>query len=519
MASQTPKSPAPAKPAKERPEPTRLQKNKALYIGTIILLAFSIVAFIFWGSSGSGGGSSGQVLEFGSYAGTPINTAQGGYLTKQVSIVNDAMKQQGLSEQNYQLYAYQVWRQAFERTAVHLGIMHELKTAGAIVTENHIDELMASDPAFQENGTYSPRLFREASQAKKSSLRASHREDSLTELYTNDIYALAPSQTEIAFVKNMAKETRTIEYAVLPLSAYPDSEVAAWAAANAGLFRHLKLARISVSKSQAEAERILKQVKAGTVKWEDAAKANSTDGFADKGGSMGPKYFYEIQSDLAKKEDAEKVASLKAGEYSEVLTTLSGAWVIFKAEEAATAADPADPLVLKDARAYILRVERGRIEDWATAQATALSKTPSADFDKAAKKAGLEVKTSGPFPLNYGDVDFSAYGQRIPLFQKINSASAPELAKASTNEAFLQAIFSLAPGAVSAPLVLGDNVLVVKVKEAGAATDEDLASLSLYYPYFYQQKASYEVQDVFLKSPLLKDNFMNIFFKYLMPKQ
>jgi hypothetical protein len=167
----------------------------------------------------------------------------------------------------------------------------------------------------------------------------------------------------------------------------------------------------------------------------------------------------------------------------------------------------------------MLRFDRGILEDWASSQAATLSSTPAADFEKACKAAGLEVKESGPFPLNFGDIDFVAYGQRIPLMRKIDSATAPELVGASGNEAFLTAVFSLAPGSVSKPIVLGDNIVVVKVKEAGSASDEDVASLPLYYPYFFQQKTSYEMSDIFLKSPLLKDNFMNVFFKYFMPKQ
>ena len=519
MAPQTPNAPAPRAPRKGNASgKEKGSKSNFIYIGTIIILVITIVAFVFM-PSGNTGGSNGTTFDFGSYNGKHITSAQGGYLVKQVSIVNDALRQQGLSEQNYQLYAYQVWRQAFERTVYHYGVLDAVKQAGGAVTENFIDDQMADDPSFQENGKFSPKLYRETPNATKLSLRDDIRDNSLAALYTNEVNAMAPSSQEIAFLKDMAKETRTIAFAALPLSAYPESEVASWAAANAKLFSHLKLARVSVAKSQADAEKLLKQVKAGTVSFEDAAKKNSADAYAEKGGSMGAKYYYEIMADIEKKEDVDSLAALKAGEYSGVLKTLSGSWVFFKAEADATPADMADPVVLKDARAYMLRFERGLLEDWASAQGETLSATPSADFEKACKAAGLEVKESGPFPLNYGDIDFVAYGQRIPLMRKIDSAAAPELAEASGNEAFLAAVFSLAPGAVSKPIVLGDNIVVVKVKEAGAASEEDLASLSLYYPYFFQQKTSYEMNSIFLKSPLLKDNFMNVFFKYFMPKQ
>lgn len=519
MAPQTPNAPAPRAPKKDRAAgKEKGSKSNFIYIGTIIILVITIIAFVFM-PSGNVGGSNGTTFDFGSYNGKHITSAQGGYLVKQVSIVNDAMRQQGLSEQNYQLYAYQVWRQAFERTVYHFGVLDAIKQAGGAVSENYVDEKMTEDPNFQENGKFSARLYRQTPNATKVSLRDGIRDEALASLYTDEVYAMAPSSQEIAFIKDMAKETRTIQFAALPLSAYPESEVATWTAANAKLFGRLKLARVSVAKNQADAEKLLKQVKAGTLSFEDAAKKNSADAYAEKGGSMGARYFYELQADIEKKEDMDKLAALKAGEYSDVLKTLSGSWVFFKAEADAAPADLADPVVLKDARAYMLRYDRGILEDWASAQAAALSSTPSADFEKACMVAGLVAKESGPFPLNFGDLDFVAYGQQIPLFRKIDTAAAPELAEASGSEAFLTEVFSLAPGSVSKPLVLGDNIVVVKVKEAGAASDEELSSLSLYYPYFFQQKSSYEMGNVFLKSPLLKDNFMNVFFKYFMPKQ
>jgi hypothetical protein len=517
MASQTPKSPAPHAPKKERSENTLKNKSTFLYAGTIVILVITIVAFVFLPSGNVGPGGAGGNLVFGSYAGKSIGIAQGGYFSRQVSLVNDALKQQGINDQNYQLYAYQVYRQAFERTVLHYGVLDAVKKAGGHVTENYVDEKMASNEAFQDNGQFSPRLYRDMANSQKLALRDNLREEALSSLYTDYLYGQEPSSSELAFVKNMAKEMRTIEYAAFPLTGYPDSEVAAWLSANTPLFRHLKLARVSVATGQADAEKLLKQVKAGTLAFEDAAKSHSSDSYADKGGSMGPHYFYEIEGDLEKKTDAEQLAALKTGEYSPVLKTLSGSWAFYKAEDNTVAADLKDPVVLKDARAYMVRYERGKLEDWVSAQAAVIAKGPSADFEKACKKAGYEVKTTGPFPLNYGDIDFTAYGQRIPLLQRINSSSAAELSQASSNEAFLTAAFSLAPGAVSGPIVLGDNILVVKVKEESAATDDQLASLGLYYPYFYQQKNSYELADVFLKSPLLKDNFMQVFFKHFTP--
>ena len=65
----------------------------------------------------------GGAPKFGSWNGKPITYTSGSYFASQVSQINEYLKQQGLSEQNFQLYAYQVWRMAFQSTAIRAGIV------------------------------------------------------------------------------------------------------------------------------------------------------------------------------------------------------------------------------------------------------------------------------------------------------------------------------------------------------------------------------------------------------------
>ncbi len=199
-----------------------------------------------------------------------------------------------------------------------------------------------------------------------------------------------------------------------------------------------------------------------------------------------------------------------------MLKTTAGAWAFFKADAEPVAADFAQAGVLASVRDYMNRYERGAIEDWAIARAKELA-AAGAGFEAAAKKAGLAVKTLGPFPINYGDIAVSMYGQTAPIFKRVESGDSPELSGVSTSEKFFTEAFSVAPGAVGEPFVLGDNILTLKVKEASSAKDDEIASISFYYPYFFQTKASTEVRDIFMKSPALKDNFSQVFFKNFQP--
>jgi hypothetical protein len=504
------------------PEKGEAQKKKGsnspfIKIGGIVVLVIVVIAFIFvpmGGGSAASISGNGSTLNFGTYAGKPIQYSTGSYMALQVRNLNDQMRQQGLSEDNYQLFAYQVYRGAFERTVLRMAAVDAVKRSGGSVTEAWLDKKVSENEAYQENGKFSAQKYHDASLSEKLSVRNQIREDTLYQSYFSDILSLGPSSKETAFVKDMAKATRTIEYAAYPLTKYPDSEVEAWGKAHADLFRSLSLSRVTLTTSEADAKKLLKNIQDKKATFEDVAKASSKDAYASKGGVSGPKYYYDIAAELSVKGDADKLAALKAGELSSVLKTAVGTWVFFKADAAIANADFAQGSSLAAVRSYLTSRERGVIEDWSIAQAKELT-AAGANFSAAAKKAGVAVKSAGPFPINYGDLTLSIYGQTAPLFASLPSEG--ELAGASSSEKFILAAFSTPAGAVSEPFVLGDNVLVLKVKEAGAAKDDDIGAIDFYYPYFFQSGASSEVRDLVMKSPLLKDDFSKVFFKYFMP--
>jgi hypothetical protein len=518
MASQTPKTPAKSDPR----EPKRGIKNPTIYAGTIVVLVIVVIAFVFLPMGGSGSAvisGNGRSLDFGSYSGKPIVYSQDSYMNQQVRELNDRFRQQGVTEDNYQLLAYQVYRGAFERTLLRMAAIDTVTRAGGAVTEDWLDAKVAESPAFQENGKFSAQKYHDATLAEKLSVRNQIRDDTLYQAYFADVTSVGPSSKELAFVKDMAKDSRTVEYMAYPLSGYPDSEVALWGKAHADLFRSLSLSSITVTSSEADAQKLYQNVKDKKATFEDAAKASSKDAYAQKGGAAGAKYFNELSAQLASKDDAEKLATLKTGDLSPVFKTAAGAWAFFKADAETAPADFSQPVQLAAVRDYMNRRERGTIEDWAIAKAKEIAAAGSGGFEAAAKKAGFPAKTVGPFPLNYGDVSvyLPTYGQSMPLFKTVAPSNNPDLSGASTSEKFLTAAFSLAPGAVSDPFILGDKALVLKVKEASASKDDETGMIDYLYPSFFGTKAQTEAHDLFMKSPLLKDNFSRVFFKYFQP--
>jgi PPIC-type PPIASE domain. len=516
MASQSPKTPV----KNESRQSKRGINNPGIYAGTIVVLVIVIIAFVFMpmgGGSSSSISGSGRSLNFGSYDGKVIDYSQDSYMATQVRTLNDSMRQQGLSETNYQAFAYQVYRGAFERTVIRTAALDAVRDAGGSVTEDWLDKKVAESPEFQDNGKFSVKLYHDATLGRKLTVRNQIRDDALYQDYFSDIFDVSPSSKEIEFVKDMAKDTRTIQYAAIPLSSYPDSAVSAWATAHPALFRSLNLARITISTNEADAKKLLKNIQDKKTSFEDVAKASSKDQYAAKGGVMGAKYFYEISADLKTKDDAEKLAALKAGDISAVMASVNGSFYIFKCVTAAVPADLSQATVLASARSYITRSERGTVEDWAIARAKELAAAGDKGFEPAAKKAGIEVKSAGPFPINYGDPEISIYGQSAPLFTSMYSDKTPELAEGTMSQKFITAVFSAAPGSFAEPVVLGDYAIVAKVKEAAQAKDEATGAIGFYYPYFIQSKVSGEARDMFIKSPKLKDDFAKTFAKYFQP--
>jgi len=167
---------------------------------------------------------------------------------------------------------------------------------------------------------------------------------------------------------------------------------------------------------------------------------------------------------------------------------------------------------LDEVKAYLNDKERGTLESWAIARAnTIVGSTDGAQFPSAAKKAGLVVKSAGPFIINIGNPTFYAYNQQIPLMQTPFANSDPELQAAEQDEAFMTELFSLPKGKSQAPR-RRNSVMVFSVTGDKEATNDDTAMVKFAYPTSTSDHR-YADSQYFLKSKKLKDEFNTTFFK------
>jgi len=511
MASQTNKPEGKETPKGEpKPKNKKGIRNPLLYAGTILLLVIVIVAFVFIPSMGSS--SAGSIPDFGSWNGKPIQYRPDSYFADQVSQINEYLRQQGLPEENFQMYAYQVWRIAFQSTAIRTALIDTVARSGFRVTEKGLDEAMTQLAQFQDNGKFSLEKYNQTPKATLLSLRNSTRDDLYVRRYYEDLYSVAPSTAEIQFVADMAKPQRTIVYTSIPLSDFPDSEVVAWGKSNSDLFRTIGISRITITSSESDAKKILKQVQDNKLSFEDAAKSHSKDAYADKGGDAGTVIYYTFEEGFSNKADAAKVAALKKDEISDVYKLGENAWAFFKINSEIAEPDFTNPTTINEVRSYIKEKEKGTMESWAMAKATSLiTSTKADDFKKIVQNAKLPLKEAGPMFINLNTPTFYAYGQQIPLLQGMWTNNDPALADAESSESFMTQVFSLPLNTISKPLVVGDYVVVFFVKEEKQATDDDVAMTKFAYPYFQQQALDTQTRDTILKSKKLKDDFNKAF--------
>ncbi len=497
------------KRAKPEASDNRHHGNSFVYIGTIVILVITTIAFVFMPAMG-GASSGGGELTFGTWNGKPISFVQGGYFSGQVQQIKSQLESQGYKDTGDQYFAFQVWRRAFENTAVHYALLDDAAKAGIAVSDSYIDDQMVKNPAFMDNGTFSKRKYREASTTIKLSLRRDIQDSALKNKYVSDAVAFIPSKAETAFLSSLAQSRRVVEYVAFPFSAYPDSERIAYAKANPALFRRVRLSRITLSSSLKETEQVLAQVKSGALSFEEAAKSHSKDSYAPKGGDVGARYVWELKGELKDPANLDAVLALGKGDLSPVYETLAGSWIFFRVDETAVDPDFASADLARTVTDYLNRNEKGRIEDWALAQAAKFASSIGTDFDTAAAKQGLTVRQTDPFPLNYGNALDVGY---FSLLGSLDTTNLPELKGADRNESFLTAIFSLKAGEVSKPLAINDFAIVARVKEIVTAQETDLGLLQTYYPTVMQQGISNDLAASILVDPRLKDNFMAAFTK------
>ncbi|MDR0670104.1 MAG: peptidylprolyl isomerase [Treponema sp.] len=507
MAMKVKKQPAHGEDSAKSELIRRFKANPGIFIGTVVVLIIVIIAFVFVPAIVPNISGFGVDYTFGYYDKTPISYRPGNYFA--LAYEQLVQSNQGTySEENAAYINFQIWWTAFQSAVVHTGILHEMEKAGYEPSKALVDREVAQ--AFQVNGRFDAASYRQLTNTRKIALWREAQEQIITEVYQRDQYEILKPAGEEDFVVEMAADQRRFEGVAYNLADYPEAELSAYAAQNFDLFKSIHFSRITITSSEREARQILASVRDGTQSFEDAARNQSQDFYAERGGDMGVQMAYELSSLISDEAEREKVLALRRGEVSDLIYT-GESWLFFRAEEDSIVADTGDASQMDKIRSYVLRFERGRMVNYFVRLAEELRAGAVEGFDSAVEKAGLKKFSFGPLAINYGNMPF------LPRLAGVEGFTDTVLSNFAVTDSFWRTAFSTPLNTVSEPVELGDQVLVLLPLEAEAAEspEEDAENIRLTFQYFFYESGD-TIQPFFTQSPKLKDQFWETYSRYLM---
>jgi len=372
-----------------------------------------------------------------------------------------------------------------------------------------VDRAVAALPIFHDDqGRFSPALYRAMDESRRLAIWRHERDGIMRSRFIDDAGALLTSSAEADFVGRMASTERSFDMAIFSVDDLPDSELEAYALENPEMFRSVHLSIISVHGNEAEARAIRDSVLEGEVSFEDAAREHSTQ-FGFRGGDMGEMMAHELAGHVPDAAAREMALALAAGEYSELMWTVNG-WVFFRAESDVADADFGSEAVLSGIRTHMQSFARGRMADWAIAQAGLFAERVSElGFNAAlAEFDGVQRRSFGPIPINVGGID---------LFGTVAAQGVDELWGAADNEQFWTVAFSTAVGSASEPVEQGGNVLVLFPTSETEAHASETARLAAIFGDRADDMNWELLHRHIMNSPRMQDRFQEAFDRMFPP--
>lgn len=474
------------------------------YLFSLVILAIIVVTFVGYplmrniSSQGS--------MVFGSFNGQPIRYTPGNYFSQEKDVIAQNMQSQHKNA-SPQVLAYQVWRQAFQATAIHVAILQQAKQSGVHVTQHQIDEALAKSGPYIVNGKFSAQQYKQTPSSQRYQTRQLFRQELIDQQYRNDVLqGQKTSKQALAFIKGMASPERKFRYVAFPLDAFPTKEVVAYGKANSKLFQSINISRITIKSNAQTADAIHKKLVQNPALFEQIAKNQSKDAYSDKGGEMGWRYYYSLRSDFENQGQLNNLFKMKKGSISPV-TRAGFGWTIYRLNDAVRKPDYTNKKTIKTIRSYMNEYERGKIQNYLVGAGNKFrSNAEKVGFAQASAQEGTKVHDTNYFPINYGDAFF------LPQMKSTDGNGA--LSNASYKADFLQEIFGLKLKAISKPIILGKSVVVVQPMDQRKAPKRLDSIINSYYPQIVAQFAQADLVDQILSSNKLVDNFQQVFTKH-----
>ena len=138
-----------------------------LYIFSVILLIVIAVTFVGAPVVGDAVRGTTSSISFGKYGKEDIEFSQNGYFAQQREILGQQIKPESDSA-NWKWDMYRVWRGAFERTVVHVGILDEVKSNKTHISQEQLNKLIIENGPYQVNGEFDVELYQTSDNGDES---------------------------------------------------------------------------------------------------------------------------------------------------------------------------------------------------------------------------------------------------------------------------------------------------------------------------------------------------------------
>jgi len=181
------------------------QRNKIIYIGSIVILAMVGVGFFITPLLDIFLRNQRAIITFGRYGSRDISYVAGNFFSEAVDTAAFQFTQQnqGLDTFTTRL----IWREGFNSTLTHIAILDELERSGMDISTAALDRRIAGHVRFQRDGRFDADSYRALNAQQRSRFRALERERYLREQYLRDITeALLISSGERDFFRHSALE-------------------------------------------------------------------------------------------------------------------------------------------------------------------------------------------------------------------------------------------------------------------------------------------------------------------------
>lgn len=457
-------------------------KNMGVFIGSILILLVVVISFILAPALGDLAQANMGDIEFGSYGKEKITFSQLRNTPFQREIAQ-------LTQNSTTQADYGTIRRAFNTTVAKSAAVDQFDKNGYVVTKEQLDEAVLESAVYDENGSFSPVLFKNTSESRKQEIK--NEIERIIKIQSVENYTKREqkrSNAYLKFIASLSNKKRNFKYVTLEYKDYPDSLVAEYGKANSSKFTEYEISMLTVEK-ESKAKEIIKKLEDESTTFADLAKEFSIDNFKDKGGKVSGKVARNrLEQYLNIKDNA--LDNLKVGG-EPVLIQGEENYILLNLDAEATEADFSIKDTVNKVRSYMLENERGIIEDYFIEQTSNINGNLLA--------LGKEVKETGLFSLNYGANQLITssinYVSRDPIFNK-----------AVSNENFFETLFKLKKGAISEPIVLGDSISVFSLKEEVIEEPENSYIYNAISAILGNYK-SLVSEDLILKSDNFEDKF------------